>query len=519
MSSNVQKPPILQIQDLKIGFRSRGRWVQAVEQASIVVQDGEGVAVIGESGSGKTLTMMSSLALIPPNPGVIGGSIVYHDGKESISLLDGIEKAYRWEGSRCLENYQTERWRQEYMQRARYLAGLRIGIIFQNPIASLDPLFSVGTTLMESIALRNPALTRAEKYEEAVDWLDRVHIKNPKGVMQSYPHQLSGGMCQRVMIAATLAMRPRIIIADEPTTGLDMTTKAQILYLLHEARSQFGSSLIFVTHEIGLVTGLTERVVVMRKGLVVDEFATARLAEVCRVAGEIQAPADLAPHTRELLVASLKLEEGSPEDDEPSGTANESPSEVKHHTASDTNKPSDVTPPPDNTTEAVSTTPEFQVRHPSAKTHRISDPALEHKQIQTWQKQQSMLLFQGLCLSAMLAGILRFVSPKWFVIGPVFCLGLLLVFPGLNALKSNTTYRQRSVLAGIGFLGIGWWMGMYGVALLACLLMALFAVSQGHHLLQTIHKHRIGYEHIHKARWGKWLGVVSIPAILWMFWF
>ena len=151
-----ETPPLLSVEDLRVGFWSRGRWVQAVNGASVQLGQQEGLAVIGESGSGKTLTMMSSLALIPPNPGVIGGSIRYQDGDDAVSLLEGVEGAYHWENGRCEENSKTERWRLHYQRRARYLAGLKIGIIFQNPISSLDPLYSVGATLVESIRLRNP---------------------------------------------------------------------------------------------------------------------------------------------------------------------------------------------------------------------------------------------------------------------------------------------------------------------------------------------------------------------------
>ena len=304
-----QSEPLLSIRDLKIHFRSRGRWVLAVDGVSWHVGEGEGIALIGESGSGKTLTALSTLALISSEPGVVAGSIEYQDADTRCSLLTGIEQAFRVEGGRYAPTRQAERWHYEMRRRARILAGRKIGIIFQNPIASQDPLWSVGQTLSESILLHNPKLSKKEAWQEGEHWLERVHIKNPVGVMRSYPHQLSGGMCQRVMIASTLAMRPRLIIADEPTTGLDMTTKAQVLYLLHEARERLGSSLIFVTHEIGLISGLTERVVVMRKGHVVDVFPTAALQDVQMDGETLQSKHAFAPHTEELLRCSLTLEQ------------------------------------------------------------------------------------------------------------------------------------------------------------------------------------------------------------------
>ncbi|MCK6510052.1 ABC transporter ATP-binding protein [Myxococcota bacterium] len=301
--------PLLEVEQLKIHFRSRGRLVRAVDGVSFSVGSGEGIAVIGESGSGKTLSALATLALVGGEPGVVSGAIRYQDDTLQTDLLQGIEACFRQEQGTYKPTWKAEGWRHAYRERATALAGRKIGIIFQNPISSQDPLWSVGRTLSESIRLHNPKATRKEASQEAEHWLERVHIKNPAGVMRSYPHQLSGGMCQRVMIASTLAMRPRIIIADEPTTGLDMTTKAQVLYLLHEAREKYGSSLIFVTHEIGLISGLTERVLVMRRGHVVDHFATSDLLDVKMRGETLETSHEFAEHTQDLLRCSLALEE------------------------------------------------------------------------------------------------------------------------------------------------------------------------------------------------------------------
>ncbi|TNE44166.1 MAG: ABC transporter ATP-binding protein [Deltaproteobacteria bacterium] len=476
---------LLSVQDLKVGFWSRGRWVNAVDGISIHVGQGEGLAVIGESGSGKTLSMMSSLSLIPPNPGVIGGSITYKDGEDTISLLDGVEEAYTWKDGRCNENPLTEKWRQQYRRRAQFLAGLRIGIIFQNPISSLDPLYSVGGTLMESIRLRNPSLSRWERHDEAVDWLERVHIQNPKGVMNSYPHQLSGGMCQRVMIAATLAMRPRIIIADEPTTGLDMTTKAQILYLLHEARTKYGSSLIFVTHEIGLVTGLTERVVVMRKGHVVDHFPTARLSDVTRVNGELQLPDSFAEHTSELLTASLKLE-----GDEPLGDA----FDELHLEESDESE------------ESVPEGPSDQLKQAEAKVKE------ERANIQKWQAQHTWESLRGTALASVFAGVAFSVGMTWYVVLPALLLWWLGVSPGWKALQSTSQERRRLGFFVVGLAVLGGVGGPKVLTVLALLMMWVSSILAGHHVLESIHKHRLGYDRERMAWMGKWLGVVLVPV-------
>lgn len=308
-NESVERTPLLHFDDLQISFKSRGRWLHAVKGISLKLHEQEGIAVIGESGSGKTISMLSSLALVGGQPGVVGGKILYGEaGTPALNLLEDVEEGFRREGNAIITTRKAELWKRDYLRRAQLLAGRKVGIIFQNPVASLDPLWSVGQTICESIRLREPKWSRAEIREEAENWLERVHIKNPRGVMRSYPHQLSGGMCQRVMIATVLALRPQVIIADEPTTGLDMTTKAQVLYLLHEARTRYNSSLIFVTHEIGLVTGLTDRVYVMRHGEVADEIATSDLRQVSFEDGEFQAPESFAEYTRQLLKSSLSLE-------------------------------------------------------------------------------------------------------------------------------------------------------------------------------------------------------------------
>ncbi len=316
------RPPLLVIEGLRIAFNDGGRSKFVLDGVDLQLDPEEGIAVIGESGSGKTLTMMSVLGLVPPKPGVVAGRIRYFWEDTDVSLLDGIDEAFEPVFGESSEESSFEpvdsyvptgkfdRWYLNYRRKARLLAGRHIGIIFQNPISSLDPFWSVGDTLIESIRIRDPKLSRKEAREEAMVWLERVHIKNPPAIMRSYPHQLSGGMCQRVMIAATLALRPKIIIADEPTTGLDMTTKAQILYLLYEARTKYKSSLIFVTHDLGLVTGLTERVYVMNKGRVVDEFPTEVLSEVSLKGRKLEAEFPFADYTKQLLEASLILEEG-----------------------------------------------------------------------------------------------------------------------------------------------------------------------------------------------------------------
>ena len=324
MSDRSPVTPILRVDGLKVYFQTRERLVRAVDGATFEVLPQKGLAVIGESGSGKTLSMLATLGLVSGVPGVVAGSICYGDESSGrVEVCEGVEEAFAFneEGvPRTLSG--AWKWRRRMAARARLLAGRRIGMIFQNPIASLDPLWSVGRTLAESIGCRarwqGEKPNRDKVKEEAQEWLERVHIKNPAEVLRSYPHQLSGGMCQRVAIAATLALRPRVIVADEPTTGLDMTTKAQVLTLLREARESFGATLVFITHEIGLVQGLVERTVVMRAGRVVDRLTTKRLCSLVPSTGAIDGgelgadedeEAPVHRHTLELVKATLELED------------------------------------------------------------------------------------------------------------------------------------------------------------------------------------------------------------------
>ncbi|MCQ8871183.1 ABC transporter ATP-binding protein [Mesorhizobium sp. LMG17149] len=232
---------ILSVKDLRVRFRTLDGAVEAVKGISIHVNAGETVAVVGESGSGKSQTMMAAMSLLASN-GEATGSVDYR-GRNLLTLSKSELNQVR---------------------------GRKISMIFQEPMTSLDPLYSIGNQLIEPIR-RHRGLNAAEAREEALKLLRLVHIPDPERRMKSYPHEMSGGQRQRVMIAMALANDPDILIADEPTTALDVTIQAQILMLLAELQRKLGMAIVFITHDLGIVRRFADRVYVMRQGEVVEE--------------------------------------------------------------------------------------------------------------------------------------------------------------------------------------------------------------------------------------------------------
>ena len=232
---------ILSVRDLRVRFRTLDGAVEAVKGINIHVNAGETVAVVGESGSGKSQTMMAAMSLLASN-GEATGSVDYR-GRNLLTLSKSELNKVR---------------------------GAKISMIFQEPMTSLDPLYSIGNQLIEPIR-RHRGLGAAEAHEEALKLLRLVHIPDPERRMKSYPHEMSGGQRQRVMIAMALANDPDILIADEPTTALDVTIQAQILMLLAELQRKLGMAIVFITHDLGIVRRFADRVYVMRQGEVVEE--------------------------------------------------------------------------------------------------------------------------------------------------------------------------------------------------------------------------------------------------------
>jgi peptide/nickel transport system ATP-binding protein len=233
---------LLEIDRLQTHFGTPDGVVRAVEGVSFNIDAGETVAVVGESGCGKSVTAMSILKLIPQPPGRIAGAI-------------------RFEGRNLLEIPEPE---------MRKLRGNDISMIFQEPMTSLNPVLTVGRQIGETLRLHQ-GLSARDAEKRAVEMLELVGIPEPRRRVREYPHQLSGGMRQRVMIAIALACNPRLLIADEPTTALDVTIQAQILQRMRELREETGAAVILVTHDLGVVADIADRIAVMYSGRIVEE--------------------------------------------------------------------------------------------------------------------------------------------------------------------------------------------------------------------------------------------------------
>ena len=245
---------LLDIRDLKTWFRTDDGMVRAVDGVSLSIRRGETLAVVGESGSGKTVTARSVLKLIDMPPGRFAGGAIIWRGRDLIPLaVREMDKI-----------------------RAR-----EIGMVFQEPMTSLNPVYTVGEQIAESVRAHE-GLSRKAALDVAAEMLRLVHIPNAAKRVHDYPHQFSGGMRQRVMIAMALACKPQLLIADEPTTALDVTIQAQILDLLAEMKERLGMAIMLITHAMGVVAESAQRVVVMYAGKVVEEAAVEDLFETPR---------------------------------------------------------------------------------------------------------------------------------------------------------------------------------------------------------------------------------------------
>jgi oligopeptide transport system ATP-binding protein len=234
--------PILEVSDLKVGFHTRNGVVRAVDGVSFSIEKGQTVGIVGESGSGKSVTCYSLLGLIPRPPGRIEGGTARFDGMDLLRLSESDLNAVR---------------------------GKRISMIFQDPMTSLNPYLRISTQLMEPLILHD-GLGKAAALERAIAEMDAVGIPNPEERIHSYPHEFSGGMRQRVMIAMALIARPEILIADEPTTALDVTIQKQVLDLIKARQRELGTAVIFITHDLAVVSEICDEVNVMYAGRFVE---------------------------------------------------------------------------------------------------------------------------------------------------------------------------------------------------------------------------------------------------------
>ena len=273
-SDRAEHKPIVDVRDLIIEFDTPHGRKRVVDQVSFKVRSGEVLGILGESGSGKTMSTLAILGLVNGYPGVMGGEISLHDAAGEHSLLDGLDDALYHSKRSGLREKRSRAWQRRRDRKMRPLWGNSVTAIFQNPRRSLDPLMTVGAQVIESIKARQRAhseVARAQaQRDEALTWLNRVRMVNPQRVFDSYPHELSGGMCQRAMIAVALACKPRLLIADEPTTGLDATVRAQVVKLLQELIEEERCAMIYITHDIREMLYLAERVIVMRHGVVLE---------------------------------------------------------------------------------------------------------------------------------------------------------------------------------------------------------------------------------------------------------
>lgn len=234
---------LLEIEDLRVTFNTRYGEVTALDSVSLSVNEGETLGVVGESGCGKSITALSVMGLIPTPPGRIAGGAIRLAGEDLIRASE---------------------------TRMQALRGGEMAMIFQEPMTSLNPVFTVGDQIAEAIMLHQK-VDRSQALRDAVALLDRVGIPSPDARARDFPHQLSGGMRQRVMIAMAVSCRPKVLIADEPTTALDVTVQAQIFDLLNEIQRDFGSAIILITHDMGAVSEMADRVAVMYAGRVIEE--------------------------------------------------------------------------------------------------------------------------------------------------------------------------------------------------------------------------------------------------------
>lgn len=234
---------VLEIKNLKTYFYANKKEIKAVDGVDLAIHQGETLALVGESGSGKSITSLSIMKLIPQPPGKIVEGEILFEGKNLIDLSD------------------------KEMNRIR---GNRIAMIFQEPMTSLNPVFTIGDQIMEPLRLHRK-MSKDHALKRAIELLELVGFGHAKQIVNEYPHQLSGGMRQRAMIAMAMANHPALLIADEPTTALDVTIQAQILDLMRELKEKTGTSILLITHDLGVVAEMADRVAVMYAGQIVEE--------------------------------------------------------------------------------------------------------------------------------------------------------------------------------------------------------------------------------------------------------
>ena len=280
MLAPTRTAPLVEVEDLRIEFRTEGGIVRAVNGVSFAIEPGKTLALIGESGCGKSVTSLAMLNLVRPPGRISGGAI-------TVSIDGRRENIAAWK-------VQSERMRQ--------FRGTSVAMIFQEPLTSFDPLFTVGDQIVEMLRAHRVGIDTKAARAAAVDMLRKVRLPHPETLVDRYPHQLSGGMRQRVMIAMALCCGPRLLIADEPTTALDVTTESQILDLLRQLQEEMGMAMLFVTHDLAVASEMADEIAVMYLGYIVEQGPATEV---------LNNPSH--PYTQALLDSIPKI------DDEPSG--------------------------------------------------------------------------------------------------------------------------------------------------------------------------------------------------------
>ena len=266
--------PLLEVKNLHTYFHTKKGTVKAVNDVTYSVEPGKTIGIVGESGSGKSVSAMSIIQLLDSNGYIAGGEVLFDTGEGIIDLT------------------------KLPLAEMNKIRGNAISVIFQEPMTSLNPVFSVEKQLSEPFIIHQ-GMDKKQAAEQAIKMLYDVQIPNPEAVMKQYPHQLSGGMRQRVMIAMALACRPKILIADEPTTALDVTIQAQILKLMNDLQREKGTSIIFITHDLGVINEMADDVVVMYCGQVVEKASAKVIFTDCKMSH---------PYTEGLMRSIPKIE-------------------------------------------------------------------------------------------------------------------------------------------------------------------------------------------------------------------
>ena len=270
--------PVLELKDLRTHFSLDEGTLKAVDGVSLTVHQGQTLGIIGESGCGKSVTAQSVLRIVPTPGRIISGDILLHrDGEPAVDLVD----------------------LDPFGHSVRAIRGKEISMIFQEPMTSLSPVHTIGNQIEEAILLHKTR-DKKEAHSLAVDMLDKVGLPNPSQRINEYPHQLSGGLRQRAMIAMALSCNPKLLIADEPTTALDVTVQAQILELMAQLQEEFGMAILYITHDLGVIAEIADDVAVMYLGRVVEHAVTKEL---------FRNP--LHPYTRLLLKSIPRMGKGA----------------------------------------------------------------------------------------------------------------------------------------------------------------------------------------------------------------